>query len=63
MPCFALRSPQPQHVLKPVAQPDNEEFVRLTKEAILEGRKEYQAAQQAEQQQGQGPAASGSKEN
>ena len=32
-------------------QPDNEEFIRLTKEAIVEGRKEYQAAQQAQQQQ------------
>ncbi|KAL4437321.1 hypothetical protein ABPG75_004460 [Micractinium tetrahymenae] len=35
-------------------QPDNEEFIRLTKEAIVEGRKEYQAQQAAQQaQQGQ----------
>lgn len=35
-------------------QPSNEEFIRLTKEAILEGRKAYQAAQQAQQGQAGG---------
>ena len=34
-------------------QPDNEEFIRLTKEAIVEGRKEFQAQQAAQQQQQQ----------
>lgn len=41
-------------------QPDNEEFIRLTKEAIVQGRKEYQANQAAQGQQQQAGAAGGS---
>lgn len=41
-------------------QPENEEFIRLTKEAIVEGRKEFQAQQGQQQQQAAGPAASSS---
>lgn len=38
-------------------QPSNEEFIRLTKEAILEGRKAYQAQQGQQGQQADSSAA------
>ena len=42
-------------------QPDNEEFMQLTKEAILEARKQYQAEQQ-QQRRRQGAAAEGAEQ-
>ncbi|EFN53080.1 hypothetical protein CHLNCDRAFT_54058 [Chlorella variabilis] len=47
------RTLDPAYVKAAQLQPDNEEFIRLTKEAIVEGRKEFQAQQAAQQQQQQ----------
>lgn len=53
-PCWPLGMPHadvPAESQRPATalQPDNDEFMDLTRAAIVEGRKAYQAAQQAQQ--------------